>query len=463
MKKTIVLVLAAALVAQTVTGCSGGGSTGKAGGAGTSAAETTTAAAAASTAAGETTKAEDMASKYEVTEPITIEWWHTLEEQYSDTVNEIVDGFNKSQDMITVVPQYAGNATKINEDLVAANAAGTGLPAITVANTSYVTDYGAGGLMEDLTPYIEATGYDTTDFGDGMIEASKYDGKLVSLPFLISTQIMFYNKDMAKEMNITIPEKWEDMDAFLEKATKKNADGTTDVYGTVIAGWDQWYFETFYLNQGVKIINDDQLTTDLGDEKAVAIAEKIKEWTDNQYIGWAAGTDAASNMRQQFIGGKTFSIVHTSSVYNTYVNQCDFEVGMAWLPGGETKNQEIGGVVVMIPSKNDQATKNAAWQFMQYLCSKDVNMQWATGTGYMPTRKSVLNTDEGKAFLEMKPAFQAIFDNLDLIKPRIVHKNWNQLATIWKNSMAEVIGEGKDVKKAMEQMAEEINEVLGDS
>lgn len=90
-------------------------------------------------------------------------------------------------------------------------------------------------------------------------------------------------------------------------------------------------------------------------------------------------------------------------------------------------------------------------------------MQWATGTGYMPTRKSVLNTDEGKAFLEMKPAFQAIFDNLDLIKPRIVHKNWNQLATIWKNSMAEVIGEGGDVKKAMEQMAEEINEVLGDS
>ena len=29
--------------------------------------------------------------------------------------------------------------------------------------------------------------------------------------------------------------------------------------------------------------------------------------------------------------------------------------------------------------------------------------------------------------------------------------------------MAEVIGEGGDVKPAMEQMAEEINEVLGDS
>lgn len=49
-------------------------------------------------------------------------------------------------------------------------------------------------------------------------------------------------------------------------------------------------------------------------------------------------------------------------------------------------------------------------------------MTWAEGTGYMPTRKSVLDTDEGKAFLEKKPAFQAILDNLDEINPRIQHK-----------------------------------------
>ena len=168
-------------------------------------------------------------------------------------------------------------------------------------------------------------------------------------------------------------------------------------------------------------------------------------------------------MRQNFIDGKAFSVVHTTSLYNTYVDQCDFEVGMSWLPGGDTKDQEIGGCSLLIPAKNDQATKNAAWQFMQYLCSKDVNMTWAEGTGYMPTRKSVLDTDEGKAFLEKKPAFQAILDNLDEINPRIQHKAWGQLATIWKNSMAEVMMEGGDVPSAMEQMADEINDVLGDS
>ena len=101
--------------------------------------------------------------------PITITWWHALEEQYTDTVEQIVNDFNNSQDLITVQAEYVGSYSDVNEALVAAHAAGSGLPAITVANTPYVAEYGAGGLTEDLTPYIEATGYDVEDFGDGMI------------------------------------------------------------------------------------------------------------------------------------------------------------------------------------------------------------------------------------------------------------------------------------------------------
>ena len=453
MKKKMALILAASLMAGAVAGCSGGGSTGSAavGGADTAASE----------AEGEAASTDP--ADYEVTEPITITWWHALEEQYAGTVDQIVNDFNNSQDLITVKAEYVGSYSDVNEALVAAHAAGSGLPAITVANTPYVAEYGAGGLTEDLTPYIEATGYDVEDFGDGMIEAAQYEGKQVSLPFLISTQIMFYNKDMADEMGITIPTTWEEMDTFMQEATVKASDGTTQTYATIIPGWDQWYFETFYLNQGVKIINDDQVTTDLNSDTAVAIAAKMKEWCDYGYTYWTGtADDASSNMRNNFISGKALSVIHTTSLYNTYVDQCDFEVGMAWLPGAETKNQEIGGCVLLIPSKNDQATKNAAWQFMQYLCSKDVNMKWAEGTGYMPTRKSVLETEEGQAFLEQKPAFQAIFDNLDLIKPRIQHPGWNQLTTIWKNSMAELIIEGGDVKEAMDEMAMEIDDALGD-
>ncbi len=402
-------------------------------------------------------------SKYEVTEPIEIVWWHALENQYNDTVTEIVDGFNNSQNLIKVKAEYIGNYTTVNESLVAAQAAGTGLPAVVVANTPYVAQYGASGLCEDLTPYATAFGYDFTDFGDGMMRAASYDGKQIALPFLISTQVMYYNKDMADALGVEIPAKFADMESFLETVTKFNADGSTAVWGTIIPGWDQWYFETFFLNNGSKLINDDQISTDLDEEAGVNTTKAIKSWIDKGLAYFAVGKDASSVMRQTFIDQKAFSVIHTSSLYNTYVDKCkDFEVGMAWLPAADTKNQEIGGCVLLIPAKNDQKTKNAAWQFLSYLCSKEVNMKWADETGYMPTRKSVLNTAEGLDFLNRKPAFKCIFDNLDYINPRIQHPAWNEFATIWKNYLAEIYIEKTDVESSIEDMVMEMNEVLED-
>ncbi len=401
---------------------------------------------------------------YEVTEPITIEWWHALEQQYWPLVDEIVGGFNTSQDLITVDAKYIGNYATVNENLVAAHAANSGLPALTVANTPYVAEYGKGGLCEDLNPYIKATGYDIDDFGEGLIVATTYEDKQVTLPFLISTQVMYYNKTMADKEGIVIPAKFADMEAFMAKASKKGSDGTTTRWATIIPGWDQWYFEPFYLNNGVKIVNDDRITTDLGGPASIKITKDLQNMVNKGYTYWAAGTSASSTMRQNFIDQKTFSVIHTSSLYNTYKNLVkDFEVGMAWLPGGETKKSEIGGSVLLIPAKNDQATKNAAWVFLQYLVGKDVNMTWADGTGYIPTRNSVLSSQAGADFLKRKPAFKAVFDNLDEINPRIQHAGWNQLATIWRSYLDQIMIENSNVDVQLKNMAEEINEVLADS
>ena len=170
--------------ATALTACSGGGSTGKAG------------ANASSAAAPASSEAVDP-SKYEVTEPITITWWHALESQYDELVADVVKKFNATQKLITVEAQYIGSYKDINEALVAAHAAGTGLPAVAVANTDYVASYGDSGLYENLDPYIAGTDYDVDDFSAGLLLSSQYNGKQVALPFLHSTQVIYYNKTMA--------------------------------------------------------------------------------------------------------------------------------------------------------------------------------------------------------------------------------------------------------------------------
>jgi len=405
--------------------------------------------------------ASAQASKYEVKKPIKIQWWHAMESQYTPLIEKVVADFEKENPNIDVEAIYQGSYADLNQKLIAAQAAGTNLPALTVANTPYVAQYGESGLCENLDPYIKATKYDVNDFGTGLRLASSYSGKQVALPFLISTQIMFYNKDMADAEHIKLPTTWAEMDAFLAKATKSEG-GKTARYGTVFPGWDQWYYEPFYLNNGVNIVNKDNATTDLGGAKAVAVAKQLKGWCDKGQAYWAFGKEGSTTMRQNFIDGKAFSVIHTSSLYNMYVTNCKFKVGMAYLPGGATRNSEIGGCVLLIPAKNSQDVKNAAWKFLTYLTGKKVNMLWARETGYMPTRNSVTKTQEGKDFLVEKPAFKAIFDNIDHIYPRIQHPAYSALSKIWMNEMAKVIIEGGDVQSSMQNAAKLINEALED-
>ncbi|NLC65501.1 MAG: ABC transporter substrate-binding protein [Clostridium sp.] len=401
----------------------------------------------------------DTEVSYEVTEPITIEWWHSLESQYQPTLDKVIEDFEAQNDNITVEAIYQGSYADLNEKLVAAQAAGTTLPAVTVANTPYVAEYGESGVGEILDPYIEATDFDINDFGEGLITSSSYDGKQIALPFQISTQVMYYNKDIVDAEGIELPKNWDDMDRFMEEGSVVSG-GTTERYATVFPAWDHWYFEPYFINRGVNIVNEDGKTTDLDGDIAIDTAKAFQRWEEKGESYMAYGKEASTTMRENFFAGRTLSTHHTSSLYDMYVDNADFEVGMMWLPGDKTDMSEVGGNVLFIPAKNSQEVKNAGWQLLSYLTSVDVNMVWATETGYMPTRNSVTQTDEADKFLEEKPAFKVIFDNLDKIQPRIQHPSYTALADIWKEKLAEAVIEGKDVEAEMKEAAELINEVL---
>nr|HPG87803.1 extracellular solute-binding protein [Spirochaetales bacterium] len=114
------------------------------------------------------------AKQYEVTKPIKIEWWHALESQYAPLVERVVADFERQNPLIDVEAIYQGSYKDLNEKLIAAHAAGVTLPAVTVANTPYIAEYGASGVCEVLDPYIKATKFDLGDFGSGLKVASSY-------------------------------------------------------------------------------------------------------------------------------------------------------------------------------------------------------------------------------------------------------------------------------------------------
>ena len=409
----------------------------------------------------------ETADPYAITEPITIEWWHSHEEQYSGLLDGMLEQFAKENPLITVTPIYQGSYSDIHTKLMSAVTA-ENVPALCVANTSYPAMYGAQGICTDLTPYMQASGYDVMDFGEGLVASTSYQGQQICLPYLISTQVMYYNKTAADAEGIEMPKTFDDMEEFLKKATIFNEDGTTKRYGTVFGGWDYWYYEMLYKNNGVQVINEEENKSDLNSELAAQITAKIAEWCDKGYAYYAYGTVASSNMRQLFADEGTFSVFHTSSLYDTYVNTLvkgKFEVGMAWCPGGndgETFKSEVGGCVLLIPEKASQAQKNAAWKLLQFMTSPEINLYWADQTGYFPTRQSVQGTEDYQEYLTRKPAMESVVSMASWINPRNQHPAYDQIANLWRHALAKVFNEKAPVQDTLDELVTEVNEILED-
>ena len=407
------------------------------------------------------------AAEYSVKKPITISWWHAHEEPFHESLQYMVDTFNRENGMgITVTPVYMGGYPSVHEAFMNGSKE-HGTPALITCNTSYPSLYGQKGLCEPLDPYIAWSGYPLADFGEGLIESTSYNGQQIALPYLISTQTMFYNKTAAEEEGIPLPRTFSDMEAFLEKATLFNKDGSTKRYGTVFGGWDYWYFEMLYKNNGVELITADG-GTDVNSARSVEITEKIRSFIDKGYAYYAYGSGASGEMRTRFVEGKALSIMHTTSLYDSYCERvaasaAPFTVGMTPLPGddnGEFFRSEIGGAAIAIPAAASRAQKNAAWQFLMFMTSPEMNLYWSDTTGYVPTRASVQQTEAYGEYLVRKPEMAKVVENAHLIYPRNQHPQYDACANKWRHALAKIFRDQAPVKETLDALAGEINALL---
>ena len=139
---------------------------------------------------------------------------------------KLADAFNAAHKDIQISFQ-----TVLNADHVTKFA--TMLASDTVPDI--VMPVGVQGVAEffdewiDLTPYITADKYDTSDFYGPAQEAHTYAGRVIGLPIGVYPQVLFYNKDLFDRSGVAYPPKkfgtagW-NYDALVQMAKKLTLD-----------------------------------------------------------------------------------------------------------------------------------------------------------------------------------------------------------------------------------------------
>lgn len=398
---------------------------------------------------------------------VEIEFWHSIEEQYRAPYEALIDQFNAENPGIKVTALYQGSYGDSNEAFLSANAAGgDDLPGVLQLIGTSIVPYSMNGVIAPLDAYIAESGFPIENYAQGMIAAYSNMDQVFGIPGFCSVcPTVFYNKAMAEEEGIVVPDDFKDWDAFIRQAAKPelNEDGNAERYAVVFGGWGAPYFGSIFFSNGVTPFNEDGTECTLNSPEAMEIYAQLKTWSEEGLIKWAYGTNASGNMRQSFMDGRAFSVFHTSSLYNVYNDSMD-NLGIAFAPGGTTgREAELGGSGFVVPAKISDEKKAAAWKLIEFLSSAEPNMVLVETTGgYLPTSNMALETEAAAAFTEKNPELTNLYAMLDSVKPAPTHPAWDDVRQKWQDAISMICNEGADIDETIERFINEANELIDD-
>ncbi|MGL5612663.1 extracellular solute-binding protein, partial [Cetobacterium sp.] len=148
---------------------------------------------------------------------------------------------------------------------------------------------------------------------------------------------------------------------------------------------------------------------------------QILEWLRGMYKEDSATSYGREwdSTRTAFASGKVAMYLDSSAGIKGIINNSNFEVGTGFIPNasGEFNGSVVGGASLWITNSSDNDIQKAAWDFVKYATSKDVQTYWSINTGYYPVNKGSYETSEMKENMEKYPQFKTAVAEIKETKP----------------------------------------------
>lgn len=350
--------------------------------------------------------------------PVEIEFWHAMSGSKGEKLQAITDTFNQQNPNIKVKLVDQGGYRDLFEKLMAASKANQ-LPTITQIYCNRLSWYIDKGLVEDLKPYMEnekigMSSEDLADIPALFMEDGVWGQAQYAFPFNKSQMVLFYNQDMLDKAGIKVPTTWEEWRTANEKLTiDENGDGNPEVYGTVFANNLSTDIAPWVKQAGGVIIDDktEKINFDTPETKeaVVFLAGMIK---DN--IARTAGEDKNANV--PFAQGRAaMCVASTSSI--PYIEK-DMPGDVKWfaapLPAYKTNDQLYYGTNVAVFNTVSPEQRYGAWEYIKFLTNAENTAEFAMATGYLPVRKSAIELENYKAYIEKNPVLGVGLQSFDI-------------------------------------------------
>ena len=242
----------------------------------------------------------------------------------------------------------------------------------------FATDIATQGFLEDLTPYMEASGLNPAEqwFPIGE-QRAKYDGRYYGVPRDATAGFIAYNMDMFDAAGVAYPE-----DGWTIADYRENAIALTDAgndkygIGAIVGSPGCYQWSTFSYNMGADFVSEDgRMVAGYMDSP-----EAIEAWKYCLDLTAVDQVSAPPGLQEQFgelvfLSGNV-AMQHISTWELPAINeQAEFNWGVVEPP---RYNEETEGIAwtdsYVYYMSSDTVQKQRTWEFLEWLSGPEAGM-----------------------------------------------------------------------------------------
>jgi ABC-type glycerol-3-phosphate transport system substrate-binding protein len=373
-------------------------------------------------------------------------------------LESLVEEYNNTHDDVHVNPIFQGLYDEMKIKLI--NAIKTGdIPDIAQVAIEYLDVFIADDKIEPLNDVISEE--DKTDILSQFWEGVTRDRNIYAVPFNQSVQVLYYNKSAFKIAGLD-PEKppktWDDVIEYGKKLTHDaNGDNKIDQWGVLISMEGVFGFTPLIRQTGGEFLNSEKTQALFNSEAGVKVMKLIQDMVYTHGImpsNWTLFEGANA-----FLGGKIAMGPITCAGIKYAEENLPWELGIAPLPYIENKSVLLGGAGLVIFAKQSYKRK-ASLQFIQWLTNRENGIRWHKETGYLPLRKSALESIELRSFHRDNPNYKVPVDQLPYSRPPDFTPILSQIDQIVRFAIEDVMINQQDPQQVLNNAVTKVNGLL---
>lgn len=321
--------------------------------------------------------------------------WSSQEDSTKDVINGMADEYNAKGGSQVEVIGWPWADTQ--QQLIIRN---QGSEVMDVAQVD-IGMFGALSEMGILVDMNELMGEDylKENYSEAALEVGNVEGQQLAVPWSIASINMVYNPTLLKEVGYEEPPKTiEEFEACMKALKEKNPDiipyGISTKDATMATDFQPWLW-TF----GASLVDEDGKVT-VDSEAATKCTDWYKGLLDNGYIQMNI---ARSDARTLFAQGKmafyddaisSNGVAVSNGLDEATLDQYIQPMDRPVLKEGDTPQASMWGHLLVVFKKSENQTQAA--DFIKYLVSDEVSLNYLESNGMPPVLKSGIESDAVK-------------------------------------------------------------------